>query len=259
MNSYGASYDDLFTHAFSSKRVDPTTGLLYYGYRYYDPVTGRWPSRDPIEEKGGINLYGFVGNNGVNRWDLLGLKKINLKYSILGRGDYYWDEWAVNWGANIVTDLEDIVADAEEQVGKYRSDGKNNCNCIKQLTIWSHGNSGSIEFGPTSKNLTVSARDTLKRAIEKAIKVSPALEMNAKDEEVVEISINKKLLKLKSLMCEDGNITFEGCDSGLGESGGRLESKLTNLFGQDYPKITMNGLRKCVVSPAYFGSRHDPE
>jgi hypothetical protein len=45
----------------------------YYAYRYYDPITGRWPSRDPIEERGGINLYGFVGNDGVNKWDLLGL------------------------------------------------------------------------------------------------------------------------------------------------------------------------------------------
>jgi RHS repeat-associated protein len=31
-----------------------------------------WPSRDPIEEEGGINLYGFVGNDGVNWWDYLG-------------------------------------------------------------------------------------------------------------------------------------------------------------------------------------------
>ena len=43
-----------------------------YGYRYYDPLTGRWPSRDPIEEEGGVNLYGFVRNDGVDRWDLLG-------------------------------------------------------------------------------------------------------------------------------------------------------------------------------------------
>ena len=31
-----------------------------------------WPSRDPIGEQGGVNLYGFVGNDGVNRWDFLG-------------------------------------------------------------------------------------------------------------------------------------------------------------------------------------------
>ena len=45
-----------------------------YGYRYYDAVTGRWPSRDPIGERGGINLYGFVGNDGVNWADILGLE-----------------------------------------------------------------------------------------------------------------------------------------------------------------------------------------
>lgn len=44
-----------------------------YGYRYYDPVTGRWPSRDPIGERGGINLYGMVGNDAVGRWDYMGL------------------------------------------------------------------------------------------------------------------------------------------------------------------------------------------
>jgi uncharacterized protein RhaS with RHS repeats len=44
-----------------------------YGYRYYDPVTGRWPSRDPIGERGGVNLYGFVGNDGLDRVDYLGL------------------------------------------------------------------------------------------------------------------------------------------------------------------------------------------
>ena len=32
-----------------------------------------WPSRDPIEEEGGLNLYGFVRNDGVARFDDLGL------------------------------------------------------------------------------------------------------------------------------------------------------------------------------------------
>ena len=45
--------------------------LCYYAYRYYDPVTGRWPSRDPIEEEGGINLYGFVYNETPNFIDVL--------------------------------------------------------------------------------------------------------------------------------------------------------------------------------------------
>jgi RHS repeat-associated protein len=58
---------------FSSKYQDVETGLVYYGYRYYAPEMGRWISRDPIEEEGGLNLYGMVGNDAVNRWDPLGL------------------------------------------------------------------------------------------------------------------------------------------------------------------------------------------
>lgn len=50
-----------------------SVALCYYGYRYYDPATGRWPSRDPIQERGGLNLYGFVDNDGLNQWDFLGL------------------------------------------------------------------------------------------------------------------------------------------------------------------------------------------
>ena len=53
-------------------RIAQPPCVAYYGYRYYDPLTGRWPSRDPIGERGGVNLYGFVGNDGVNRWDILG-------------------------------------------------------------------------------------------------------------------------------------------------------------------------------------------
>jgi RHS repeat-associated protein len=58
---------------FSSKYTDVETGLLYYGFRYYNPSTGRWLSRDPIEEAGGVNLYGFVSNNPTNDVDPLGL------------------------------------------------------------------------------------------------------------------------------------------------------------------------------------------
>jgi RHS repeat-associated protein len=58
---------------FSTKFYDWESGLLYYGYRYYNPSTGRWPSRDPIGEWGGLNLYGFVGNSPVNAFDPSGL------------------------------------------------------------------------------------------------------------------------------------------------------------------------------------------
>jgi RHS repeat-associated protein len=49
------------------------SGVADYGYRYYDPQTGRWLNRDPVGESGGLNLNGFVANNGIERWDKLGL------------------------------------------------------------------------------------------------------------------------------------------------------------------------------------------
>ena len=67
-----------FAHRFSTKPLDAETGLYYYGYRYYDPVTGRWPSRDPIGERGGVNLYGFVTNVPVGKIDLLGKDDCSL-------------------------------------------------------------------------------------------------------------------------------------------------------------------------------------
>jgi len=43
-----------------------------YAFRYYSPELGRWINRDPIEEEGGLNLYAFVWNNAINRYDLFG-------------------------------------------------------------------------------------------------------------------------------------------------------------------------------------------
>ena len=43
--------------------------------RYYNPVDGRWINRDPIGERGGINLFGFISNRPVEWIDLLGLMK----------------------------------------------------------------------------------------------------------------------------------------------------------------------------------------
>jgi len=73
----------LRTRASSGK----TDSVPEYGYRYYDPLTGRWPSRDPIEERGGVNLYGFVGNDGENRWDNLGNVVYTPYSSRLSEGD----------------------------------------------------------------------------------------------------------------------------------------------------------------------------
>ena len=56
----------------STKWTEELTGWEDYGYRWLGD--GRWINRDPIEERGGLNLYGMVRNNSVSNYDLLGLK-----------------------------------------------------------------------------------------------------------------------------------------------------------------------------------------
>jgi RHS repeat-associated protein len=63
---------DLNCYRFSTKPIESGSGLAYYGYRYYDPVSGRWPSRDPIGELGGLNIYAMTGNSMIGGIDKLG-------------------------------------------------------------------------------------------------------------------------------------------------------------------------------------------
>jgi RHS repeat-associated protein len=71
---------------FSTKYQDDETGLLYYGYRFYNPTDGRWLSRDPIEEEGGLNLFSFLYNNAVVSIDYIGLFSYDPKTKILTVG-----------------------------------------------------------------------------------------------------------------------------------------------------------------------------
>jgi RHS repeat-associated protein len=50
-----------------------SSGLYYYGYRFYDPYLQRWINRDPIGEIAGINLYSFVRSDPAGSIDLHGL------------------------------------------------------------------------------------------------------------------------------------------------------------------------------------------
>ena len=67
--------------AFQGQFEDAETGWLNYGFRYYLPALGRWPSRDPINERGGINLYTLKSNQPVNALDYLGL--VGSEYRML--------------------------------------------------------------------------------------------------------------------------------------------------------------------------------
>jgi len=86
------------------------SGLSLTLYRPYDPGTGRWLSRDPVGENGGINLYDYVGNNPISGRDPLGL----------------WNLWnPLTWGLR-------------------RQPGENPLNPFNSSAEWSATRSGAV-------------------------------------------------------------------------------------------------------------------
>ena len=86
-----ASFDivSLNPFRFSSEYYDSELALVYYSYRHYSPSLGRFLSRDPIEERGGLNLYACLHNNLLNNADKNGLAKCQVSIA-LGHG--IWSE-----------------------------------------------------------------------------------------------------------------------------------------------------------------------
>jgi RHS repeat-associated protein len=64
---------DANVRLFSGKEYHASSGLFYYGLRWYDPNLQRFINRDPIGERGGINLYTYVQNSPENYVDPFGL------------------------------------------------------------------------------------------------------------------------------------------------------------------------------------------
>ena len=76
---------------FAGGIYDRDTGLTRFGARDYDPETGRWTAKDPIDFEGGLNLYGYTFNDPVNYYDPLGLfgDGLNAGGKYLGHSDFY--------------------------------------------------------------------------------------------------------------------------------------------------------------------------
>ncbi|WP_217704993.1 RHS repeat protein [Victivallis sp. Marseille-Q1083] len=110
ISSSGAEADN-FTYRFSTKPVDGN-GLYYYGYRYYDPQHGRWISRDPLEEEGGINLYGFVQNNGVMKYDLLGTFVLSpgYEYRVYAGGYPLWGSYNIRFFEETLQETSSFIS-----------------------------------------------------------------------------------------------------------------------------------------------------
>ncbi|MEP6670726.1 MAG: RHS repeat-associated core domain-containing protein [Chthoniobacter sp.] len=63
---------------FTGHYLHASSGLHLAPYRAYSATLGRWLSRDPIEEDGGIDLYGYVHDSPINLVDPLGLRDVDV-------------------------------------------------------------------------------------------------------------------------------------------------------------------------------------
>ena len=64
---------------------DSQTGLVRFGFRDYEPLSGRWTARDPILFQGGQgNLYVYVGNSPIILRDPDGLYLVQAAGTVLG-------------------------------------------------------------------------------------------------------------------------------------------------------------------------------
>ncbi len=62
-NAFGNGVTEAIPYAYVGKRYDASTGLIYFGKRFYDPSLGRWLTPDPIGAVDHSNLYQYVFNN----------------------------------------------------------------------------------------------------------------------------------------------------------------------------------------------------
>ena len=80
-------------------------------------MTGRWKSQDPLEERGGVNLYGFVGNDGVHSNDYLGLVSIYIckadaewsRRKLVGNDIVRFNSMGLGTGFSLSTALESAI------------------------------------------------------------------------------------------------------------------------------------------------------
>jgi RHS repeat-associated protein len=70
-------------YTYTGREWDKETGLYYYRARYYDPMEGRFISKDPISFAGGdVNLYGYTLNNPINLTDPEGLFALTVPAAV---------------------------------------------------------------------------------------------------------------------------------------------------------------------------------
>ncbi|MFA5115764.1 MAG: RHS repeat-associated core domain-containing protein, partial [Candidatus Omnitrophota bacterium] len=63
-------------YRYKTKEYSPETGLVFFGARYYNPLIGRFTTKDPSGMVDGPNVYLYCNNDPVNKYDPWGLDAV---------------------------------------------------------------------------------------------------------------------------------------------------------------------------------------
>ncbi len=145
-------------HGYEREPYGGGLDLVYLEQRYYEQDSGRFLTRDPIRWAGGLNLYGYVGNDPVNAVDPRGLSsKIALPTQVaqaIAAKDYGYALWLLEHGAvvgltraglgrlaaaaianpQVMSEVFAAVADVPYQPSGYRLCGYTALRAFRRLT-----------------------------------------------------------------------------------------------------------------------------
>jgi len=116
---------DLATFGYTGHYSHPEVNLVFAPFRVYDPETGRWPSRDPLDNAEmlqGPNLYAYVANDPINLWDPLGEQMDSVSASLTNAivaGDSAAIESALTAGEGVLSECQ--VAAGRAAIARLRS------------------------------------------------------------------------------------------------------------------------------------------
>ena len=114
---------------------------------FYNPSTGRWLSRDPVEEKASKNLYQFTANDPVSGYDLLGLVKRKCGVEV----------FRVFWDTPVSGSKPTAIATISVQL-KFRKGGEYDPRCCEYKQLVKSGYKitlpgGTVHTDPTPPDL----------------------------------------------------------------------------------------------------------
>jgi RHS repeat-associated protein len=171
---------------FAGGLADPTSGLVRFGYRDYDPQSGRWTARDPALFGGGQgNLYAYAGSDPIGRRDPSGLFCIgsSLYRGIGGGVQTCIDDDGVSVcaevGFGVGADAGIDTGGIAESGAEFGGELKVKCGPVGLGVGFSLDNAGCLKFGPKGEVGPLTFEKG-KQGLQPEIEGGPELNISAK-------------------------------------------------------------------------------